>query len=78
MKSEGLKRSLVLHDMPLGRTRPTSACSRPPTAPRSKYPGACAAPFGEVHLPLVSSGQRCSGEVVAPRLLRNRAQDAGG
>jgi hypothetical protein len=29
---------------------------RPPTAPRSEYPGACVVSLGSVHLPLVSSG----------------------
>jgi len=32
----------------------------------------------EVHLPVVVSGQQCSGKVVATRLSRSRAQHAGG
>jgi hypothetical protein len=59
-------------------SRPTSACSRPATAPRSEVPGACVASLGEVDLPSVVSGQRCSGEVVALGLPRFLAQHAGG
>jgi len=36
--------------------RPTSRCTRPPTAPRSEVPGACVVPLGEVHLPAIVSG----------------------
>ena len=58
--------------------RPTSACSRPATAPRSEVSGACVVALGRVDLPSVVSGQRCSGEVVATCLPRFWAQDAGG
>ena len=58
--------------------RPTSACSRPPTAPRSEVSGACIVPVGGVHLPVRVPGQRCSGEVVMLGLPWLLAQHAGG
>jgi hypothetical protein len=60
------------------RLRPTSACSRPATAPRSKYPGAGVASLGGVVLPSVVSSQQCSGEVVPLGLPRFWVQHAGG
>jgi hypothetical protein len=35
-------------------SRPTRACSRPPTVPRVEGFGACIAPLGGVHLPSVA------------------------
>ena len=58
--------------------RLTSACSRPPTAPRAKYPGACIVSLVGVDLPVGVSGQRCSGAVVALGLPRLWVQHAGG
>jgi hypothetical protein len=63
--------------VPDGR-RLTSACSRPATAPRSKYSSAYVVSLGGVDLPVVASGQRCSGEGVALGRHRFWAQHAGG
>jgi len=62
----------------MANSRLTIACSRPATAPRSEWSGACVASLGGVDLPVVVSGLWCSGKVVATRLPRCRAQDAGG
>jgi len=69
---------LTLLNKPVQSGGPTSACSRPATAPRSGLRGACVGSLGGVDLPLVASGQRSSGEVIALGRPRFVAQDAGG